>query len=261
MKFIKICDKHRPPHVLETIWTIQRQPGSEVLVGVSCWHISTLLAFCRIGHWYLSSEQVWFVSSGCWAPEKSEIQSRRVTETPEGPSVYSCGWCLYFFWYLVCFCGGGEWGGLLSCLVGSSPKERENKERARVQPSTSQKALVGHWNSACDRYKQYWVYQITTGCSSSKGPSQYLTATAWSAMIYEHLAALLPDVPALCFLQELEPFHAGAVPCRRSVQKRQLLERETGRSGNGRAPGAAWMSRQPLWICICSLQTVDFKDA
>ena len=56
-------------------------------------------------------------------------------------------------------------------------------------------------------------------------------------MIYEHLAALLPDVPALCFLQELEPFHAGAVPRRRSVQKRQLLERETGRTGNGRAPG------------------------
>lgn len=58
-------------------------------------------------------------------------------------------------------------------------------------------------------------------------------------MIYEHLAALLPDVPAFCFLQELEPIHAGAVPRRRSVQKRQLLERETGCSGNGRAPGCS----------------------
>lgn len=43
----------------------------------------------------------------------------------------------------------------------------------------------------------------------------------------------------LCFLQELEPIHAGAVPRRRSVQKRQLLERETGCSGNGRAPGCS----------------------
>lgn len=41
-------------------------------------------------------------------------------------------------------------------------------------------------------------------------------------MIYECLAAPLPDVPALCFPQELEAFHPEAVPRRGSVQKRQV---------------------------------------
>lgn len=39
------------------------------------------------------------------------------------------------------------------------------------------------------------------------------------------LQLLLPDVPALCFLRGLAPFHAGAVPRGGSVRKRQALGR------------------------------------
>jgi len=85
-------------------------------------------------------------------------------------------------------------------------------------------------------------------------------------MIYEHLAALLPDVPAFVFCRSwnpsmLELSHAEGV-CRRDSS----WKGKPGALGMAEPLGAAWMSQQPLQplqiqSCICSLQTVDFKDA
>jgi len=65
-------------------------------------------------------------------------------------------------------------------------------------------------------------------------------------MIYELLAAPLPDVPAFCFLQELEAFHPEAVPRRGSTQKRWAL-------GKGNWAFWKWQSPWALLRCVSSL--------
>lgn len=94
--------------------------------------------------------------------------------------------------------------------------------------------------AAREQQKQCWVYQIRAGYSSSKASLWHITATPWSVMIYECLAASLPDVRVLCFPQELEAVHPKADPRRGSVQKRQVL---------GKGNQAVWKWQSP-WALL-----------
>lgn len=127
--------------------------------------------------------------------------------------------------------------------------KRGKARKARSFSPAQAAALAGRRNSprsARERQKRCRVYQIIAGYSSSKGSLRHVTATPRSVMIYEHLAAPLPDVPALCFLQELEAVHPEAVPRRGSVQKRQAL-------GKGNQAFWKWQSPWALLRCLSRL--------
>lgn len=197
--------------------------------------LTYLFPFSIFTEWAIDFQPVSKHGLSVWSSEKG------ASETPEAPSVYWCGWHWFlmvppmFLWYFL-------WRvSLLPCgkLIPSEGGWGKLKENSIIHCCASPSSHKGPQHP--EGQKQRWVYQIIAGHSSPKASFWHVTAT-----IDESLAAL-PDVPALCFPQQLEAVHPKADPCRGSVQKRQAL---------GKGNQAVWKWQSP-WaqlrhlLCLC----------
>lgn len=216
-----------------TLRTIQSQPGSEALVGVSCWHISFL---CRIGHWFSSSKQAWLVSLSIRKKKKKRVSLGGLQRRQKAPVFISVAGVFISFdtSYVFVVVVGGK--GASPVLWEVYPR-RGRMRKALCEPKSSrgvlrQPLLHSRAVEAAPGLSNYSWGRLFKGTLAARRSNTMLSRDLWTSCSF-FCQMCLPFVFCGGWHPSMpEPSHAEGA-CGRD----RLLERETGCVGNGRAPG------------------------
>lgn len=220
--------------VPSTLWTTQNQPGSEALVGVSCWHISFL---CRIGHWFSSSKQAWLVSLSIRKKKKKERVSLGGLQRRQKAQVFISVAGVFISFdtsYVFVAVVGGK--GASPVLWEVYPR-RGRMRKALCKPRSSrrelrQPLLRSRAVEAAPGLSYYSWGRLFKGTLAARCSNAAICRDLWMSCSF-FCQMCLPFVFCGGWHPSMpEPSHAEGA-CGRD----RLLESEIGCVGYGRAPG------------------------